>query len=191
MRVFSLNQIDLPLAWPLLHGFLFLYCILHIAEHYKPDQLGHTITFRELAAFTGAVLRDTCDETIRYANVEGAVWSACQYVKCSRCSYGLRVNDTYPLQLISYYSRENLRCHPGARHRGLFLGNSCADRCARRCAFATLTPAVRWVPATSAGMTPLFVANSQYPYFPLNTGLRFSLKARTPSRRSSVLMTAP
>ena len=72
MRVLSLDQIDLPCAWPFLHGFFALDSFLHVAEFLEPDEPMHLVFAREAGPFSGAVLLHSEDDAVGDAGIEGS-----------------------------------------------------------------------------------------------------------------------
>src|ERR1043166_2330351 len=72
MRVLSLDQIDLPRAWPFLHGFLALDSLSHVAEFLEPHEPVHLVFAREAGPFSGAVLFHSENDAVGDAGVEGS-----------------------------------------------------------------------------------------------------------------------
>ncbi len=80
LRVFRLNQIDLPWTMPIFQLFLSRDRAVHIVEHLKSDKVIHRI-FRGISGrqFV-AMLAKALDEVRRYADVKRAVRLAGEYV---------------------------------------------------------------------------------------------------------------
>ncbi len=80
LRVFRLNQIDLPWTMPVFQLFLSRDRVAHVVEYLKSDKVIHGI-FRGISGrqFV-AMLVQTLDQVRRYADVKRAVRLAGEYV---------------------------------------------------------------------------------------------------------------
>src|SRR5262249_32738891 len=74
------DQVDLPLAWPVLDVFLALDCRLYRGMLLVIDQHLHAVPFGEAWCQSLAVFEDASDEVIGYADVKRSARSARQNV---------------------------------------------------------------------------------------------------------------
>src|SRR5262245_14006850 len=80
VRIFALDQVDLPCTRPLLHGLLALDSITRGAKLLIPDEQMHSILTREARRLTLPVLLDAPDDAVGNANVERSSGFAGEYI---------------------------------------------------------------------------------------------------------------
>ena len=67
------DEVDLPLAWPILHGLLALDCAMKVSKLIIPNQSMNPVTFGEAFEHILAVLCDAAHEVPCDAHVKRAV----------------------------------------------------------------------------------------------------------------------
>ena len=80
LRVFRFNQIDLPLAMPVLQLFFARDRTRHIVEHFKPDEPVDSIFGRIAGGKFAAMLIKAREQVRRYADIQRAIRLAGQYI---------------------------------------------------------------------------------------------------------------
>ena len=80
MAVFSIDEIDLPVARPFLHRLLALDGRVDVVMHLVPDEPMNSVFARKRARRAVAVLGYAAQEIIGNADVERAVVPVCEQV---------------------------------------------------------------------------------------------------------------
>ena len=80
VRIFAFDDVDLPLAVPALELLLARDGGMHVAEQLEPDERVNLIPRSEALHFAGAVLVESSYRVGCYADVQRAIWLACEDV---------------------------------------------------------------------------------------------------------------